>query len=160
MSEEVLATTPEFSFELRPTPVPGDLRISWRLSVLLLMLFNSRGKKASLAKLHMLSDAVRSVAARKHLETIISTGSAPPTWRVRVEPAFGRAVDFLIGERFANWIHVGNGAGLELTDKGVQAAKALQKIPDALSGESEFLTHAAKQLFEAVVARVLLRRSS
>ena len=62
-----------FSFRARPLPVPGDLRINWRLAVILLMLENSRAKRASLAKLHVLNEAVRSRTARATLESILDS---------------------------------------------------------------------------------------
>ena len=53
-------TSRRFSFRRRPTPVPADLRIAWRVSLILLMLLASRSNRASLAKLHILNDAIRS----------------------------------------------------------------------------------------------------
>jgi hypothetical protein len=40
-----------FTFTNRPDPVPGDLRMTWGIAVLILMLFYSRGKKSNFQKL-------------------------------------------------------------------------------------------------------------
>jgi hypothetical protein len=44
-------------FELlaRPEPLPGDLRLAWGLALVLLILGRSRGKRASLQKLHFMA---------------------------------------------------------------------------------------------------------
>ena len=72
-----------FSFTSRPVPVPGDLRINWRLAVILLMLDSSRAKRASLAKLHLLNDAVRSPQSLAKLNDILIGAGDPLSWRSR-----------------------------------------------------------------------------
>lgn len=56
-----------FVFKRRPAPVPGDLRPAWRIALILLILFQSRQKKASLRKLHVISWAARSPINRAAL---------------------------------------------------------------------------------------------
>ena len=97
-----LHTDRNFNFERKPSPVPGDLRIGWRLPLTLLMLNSSRGKSASLAKLNLLNDALRSQNSREKLGKIIRGEVPHIEWRMRVEPAFGRNVDLMIGRRLAS----------------------------------------------------------
>jgi hypothetical protein len=54
-----------FIFKSRPSPVPGDLRPTWRIALILLILINSRSKKASLRKLHVVSWAARTAVNRE-----------------------------------------------------------------------------------------------
>jgi hypothetical protein len=96
--DEVLPETATFSFRSRPGSVPGDLRISWRLAVVLLILKYSRSKRASLPKLHLLNDAIRSKSAMEKLAEIVTGNRSVQDWRIRVEPALGRALDFARGE--------------------------------------------------------------
>ena len=149
-----LPSAERFSFVRRPTPVPGDLRIVWRLSVVLLMVGTSRGNKASLAKLNVLNEALRSPAAMGRLESIIAGKEVPSSWRVRVEPALGRAIDFVVGEKLADWTELSQRAGLALTQAGIKAFESIQKS-DALAGEKEFLAGPAKRVTEALVSTLV-----
>jgi hypothetical protein len=81
-----------FSFQRRPTPVPGDLRIAWRVALILTMLSGSRSHRASLAKLHILNDAVRSDQHDRLKAVLDGTHTSLP-WNFRVEPAFARAIE-------------------------------------------------------------------
>jgi hypothetical protein len=147
-----------FSFVRRPVPVPGDLRIVWRLSLLLMMLGTSRSKKASLVKLHVLNDAVRSRAAVANEKNMRHTGTLAPHWRVRVEPALGRAIDFLVGEKLAAWIELSNRTGLQLTASGIKAAEVLLNNDTAMREERTFLEVVAKDVTESVVTALLSSR--
>jgi hypothetical protein len=60
-----------FSFVARPEPVAGDLRMSWGISVLLLSLLYSRGKKGSFQKLQFLAHAVRIPEGREDVRALL-----------------------------------------------------------------------------------------
>ncbi|UWQ75186.1 hypothetical protein [Leisingera sp. M658] len=145
-----------FVFRERPKPCAGDMRISWRISVTLLALFHSRGKKASFAKLHVLNDALRSQASREKLEAILEERIPAYTWRLRVEPAFTRALDFLVGEGFADWSVSSNRTTLSLTEKGIEAAKEIDSIGDVLVDERPFMKGLAVKITEGIVQKMLL----
>ncbi|WP_395172680.1 hypothetical protein [Roseibium alexandrii] len=145
-----------FSFERKPSPVPGDLRIGWRLPLTLLMLHNSRGKRASLAKLNLLNDALRSEKSREKLSKIIRGETALIEWRMRVEPAFGRNVDLLTAGQLADW-RVSNGkAAIFLTDEGKEVAKKLEDDDDSFVVEKAFLREFSGQITEGFVTQILL----
>lgn len=146
-----------FSFRRRPVPVPGDLRIAWRVALILAMLANSRSNRASLAKLHILNDAVRS-GREERLQTILS---GPPTvapWNLRIEPAFARAIDFVVGENLATWTKATGRAALQLTKTGIDAASAVMGVDDALIDERAAIAELAKQITETSVAALLGER--
>lgn len=150
-----LPAVERFSFVRRPVPVPGDLRIVWRLALILLMLRSSRSNKASLAKLHVLNSALRSSAARQRLNNIIASVEAPSNWRLRVEPALGRAIDFLAGEKLAEWTEVSERSGLALTAAGVTAADGILGNKDVLVVEKDFLGATARKVTEALVSSLV-----
>lgn len=81
-------TDRNFSFERKPSPVPGDLRIGWRIPLTLLMLNHSRGKRASLAKLNLLNDALRSERSRGKLSKIIRGDGRPLSSVLHRRPAY------------------------------------------------------------------------
>ena len=145
----------DFVFARKPKPVPGDLRISWRVSVTLLALHHSRGRQASFAKLHMLNDALRSEASKQKLVDMIEGRLPYVFWRMRVEPAFSRNLDFLVGEGLAQWKISSGRTSLELTAKGKQAAKAIDDFPEALLGERSFLSTWGKQITERFLQTVI-----
>lgn len=149
-------TDRDFSFERKPSPVPGDLRIGWRIPLTLLMLNYSRGKKASLAKLNLLNDALRSEGSRKKLGKIISGETALIEWRMRVEPAFSRNVDLLMGGQLAEWMVVNGKAAIRLTDKGKTIAKKLEDDEESFVTEKAFLREFSSKITEGFVTQILL----
>jgi hypothetical protein len=148
-----------FSFQRRPTPVPGDLRIAWRVPLILLMLAASRSNRASLAKLHVLNDAIRSNQVGRLRDATDADAKILP-WNLRVEPAFARAIDFVVGERLAEWTKSGGRASLQLTTTGLAAAEGIDKIPDALEQERAIIGEYAKKLTEARVSILLGERAT
>nr|WP_321361956.1 hypothetical protein [uncultured Hyphomonas sp.] len=126
------------------------------MSVTLLALLHSRGKKASFAKLHVLNDALRSQASQDKLEAILEDRAPPYIWRLRVEPAFSRALDFLVGEGFADWSVSSNRTTLKLTETGTKAAKEIDSLDDVLVKERIFLKGWATRISESFVQRILL----
>ncbi len=143
-----------FSFQRRPIPVPGDLRIAWRVALILLMLNHSRANRASLAKLHILNDTIRS-EKYQHLKTMVSGAQASLPWNLRVEPAFARAIDFVVGERFATWTKANGRAALQLTKHGLEAAGSVAALEDALVLERTVIEEYAKTITEGMVATLL-----
>ena len=143
-----------FSFQRRPTPVPGDLRIVWRVALILVMLGSSRSSRASLAKLHILNDAVRSDQHDRLKEVLAGVHRKQP-WSFRVEPAFARAIDFVVGEKLAIWTKATGRAALQLTKIGVGAAEAVMSLEDALVTERAIASDLAKMITETMVATLL-----
>jgi hypothetical protein len=151
---EIELTPGRFSFSRRPVPVPGDLRIAWRVALILLMLGHSRSNRASLAKLHIMNDAIRS-DRHSRLIPVASGHHTVPAWNFRVEPAFARAIDFVIGENLATWTKATGRAALQLTKSGTAAAKSVMGLEDALSEERAIVSELAKTITETTVAGLL-----
>ena len=146
-----------FSFQRRPTPVPGDLRIAWRVALILIMLGCSRSNRASLAKLHILNNAVR---PEHHLRPSIAAYDLEEDLHrdFRVEPAFARAIDFVVGERFATWTKASGRAALQLTKAGIAAAGSVMALDDALVIERAVISKLARSTTENAVAGLLGER--
>jgi hypothetical protein len=133
------------------------MRIAWRVSLILLMLAASRSSRASLAKLHILNDAIRSNQVGRLSEAIDAAAKVLP-WNLRVEPAFARAIDFVIGERFADWTKTGGRASLQLTQRGLTAAAEIEKVDGVLEQERAIVSDHAKKLTEIRVSALLCER--
>lgn len=136
------------SFRVRPVSVPGELRISWRLAVVVLMLEGCRKQRASLVKLHVLNDAVRSADSAQQLRRVLRDELPSSFWRTRVEPAFGRALDLAVGSGLVSWIQTTHGAGLKLTDRGKEAVAAVRKLDGVLEHEKTVLAELSPKLTE------------
>ena len=130
-----------FSFTERPTPLPGDLRPAWRVSLILLMLFNSRGQKATFQKLHLLNSACRSKDTRNAFFRYTQGEVRKDEIIPRVEPSLIRAVNLARGEGL---IEVEKGRNLKLTPKGQQVAIQLNAIEDCMAVEKQFLRAVGK----------------
>jgi hypothetical protein len=144
-----------FSFRRRPVAVPGDLRIEWRVSVVILMLGFSRSKQASLAKLHILNDAVRAPRTAALLDLLIKPHSGRTPWTFRIEPAFGRAIDFVVGDGLAAWTTTADRSALQLTAKGAAVFEVLKREKDVLATERDALSVYAKSMTEGLVSAVI-----
>src|SRR5687767_3185407 len=87
-----------FIFKRRPSPLPADLRPRWRVSLLLLILFHSRGQKASLQKLHVMNWALHSECTRGLLLRFAEGRIPKDSLIPRIEPSLTRAIDLAMAE--------------------------------------------------------------
>lgn len=126
-----------FTFRKRPTPLTGDLRPAWRMSLVLLMLLHSRGKKATLQKLHVLNSACRSMGTRNDFLRYVQGKARKDEIIPRVEPSLNRALNLARGEGL---VEIENGKNIKLTPAGLKLAKRLDETPDCLDVEKAFLT--------------------
>lgn len=149
-------TAEQFSFVHRPIPIPGDLRLSWRIPILLLMLEYSRQRKASLIKLHVLNDAIRSSSSTDRLRQILSNQLPAKFWQPRIEPAFARAIDFASGDGFVTWINTTNGPGLSLLTKGKVAISKIIEMPEVLVNEKQVISDLADTVTERTAKSLLV----
>jgi hypothetical protein len=143
--------TGPFSFNARPEPVAGDLRMSWGIAVLLLSLLNSRGKKGSFQKLQFLAHAVRIAEGRDDVRALLQGKLRPSDISVRVEPWLNRAVSFAHALKL---VSVDKGKSVSLTVKGAEIANAITKNPDVLSDERAFLGEVAPKLTESLLTKI------
>jgi hypothetical protein len=143
--------TGPFSFNARPEPVAGDLRMSWGIAILLLSLLNSRGKKGSFQKLQFLAHAVRIPEGRDDVRALLQGKLRPSDISVRVEPWLNRAVSFAYALKL---ISVDNGKSVSLTDKGIEIANTIANGPDVLSEERAFLREIAPKLTEGLLTKI------
>jgi hypothetical protein len=149
---DLLPNAKTFTFTERPISVPGDLRIAWRLGLVILILNGCRGKKASLPKLHLLVDALKSPAMTMRLRSTLEGSSPLSQTRLRIEPALGRALDLAVGEGL---LTVESGPAYRLTPKGRDAASHLIQDHAIFGSEKGFLDSSGMKVSEAFVTRVV-----
>jgi hypothetical protein len=141
----------QFVYTPRPNPVPGDLRMSWGISILVLALYYSRGKKSNFQKLQFLAHAVRVGEGREEVRGLLSGKYRPVEVSVRVEPYLNRAVSFAHSLRL---VEIDKGTALSLTAAGARVAMELENTSDLLEEERQFLREVAPKMTEALMRRV------
>lgn len=144
--EEGRAVVPEldvaFIFRRRPVALPGDLRPTWRIGLLVLLLSQCcRQQRSSLTRIHVLNWAARSEANHADLTALIANKLSPDQLIVRFDPACNRAIDFAIGEGQLKRV---DGSRIELTESGKALADEISKDSELYVTEKR-LTGAIKQ---------------
>jgi hypothetical protein len=140
-----------FTYTARPDPIPGDLRMSWGMAILILALFYSRARKSNFLKLQFLAHSVRIPEGRDEVRGLLSGESRPADVSVRVEPSLNRAVALAHALRF---VKIEKGTAISLTDQGVKMAEAILNKGDILSEERQFLGEVAPRMTDALMKRV------
>lgn len=126
-----------FSFQRRPRDLPGDLRVAWRVALVVLILGESSvGKKASLRKLHALNWICHSGDHRNRFLSIVEGRALPDDLLIRIEPSLNRAIDFAVGEGLVEWI---KGNRIKLTEKGITFLQKIAADEGCMVDEIQFL---------------------
>lgn len=140
-----------FSYTARPDPVPGDLRMSWGISVLVLALFFSRAKKSNFQKLQFMIHAVRLPEGRDEVRGLLLGMYRPNEVSVRVEPSLNRAVAMAHALKL---VTIAKGTTISLTDAGKRIAEDIAKGNDTLMEEIAFLQEVAPRITDVLMKRV------
>lgn len=141
----------DFSVTRRPEPIPGDLRLGWGVSLLLLVLASSHGQRCSLQKIHFLAHLSRTATSRRHMREVLTRRRGPVDLSVRIEPWVNRAAAFAAA---SGLVHVRNGKALALSEEGKKAVAAIRN-EKLLEDEVSFLQDVGKLTTERVVERIM-----
>ncbi|MBR9973877.1 hypothetical protein [Magnetospirillum sulfuroxidans] len=145
------AFTGDFTVTERPEPIPGDLRIGWGQSLLLLVLASSRGMRCSLQKVHFLVHLSRTARSREETREVLARKRSPAALSVRIEPWVNRAAAFSKGNGL---VETKDGKSLSLTEAGKAAVKAIRSA-GVLSEEAAFLDEVGRFTTEQVVDSIM-----
>jgi hypothetical protein len=146
----------EFIFGRRPVALPGDLRPTWRIGLLTLLLSQCcRQQRSSLTRLHVLNWAIRSEANHEDLTALIGGKLSPDALVVRFDPAFNRAIDFAIGEGLVRRV---DGSRIELTDAGKAFAEEISKDSNVYVPEKNVANLIGQRVSEALVDNIFGKR--
>jgi len=148
--------TIRFSFSERPGTIPPDLRPVWRIAVLLLILNSSRGKHASLKRLHVLNWAIRTPESRKQFATRMDPQAPQHGATIRFEPGLGRALVLAEAEGL---IQITRGATAQLTNRGRQIADEIEACDACLSEERQFMHEVGIHILEKDIDPLLTMES-
>lgn len=141
-----------FLFQRRPLSLPEDLRPSWRIALIVLLMSGCcRGGKSSRARLHVLSWSARSSESLQDLLAATTGDLNPRALVVRVDPFLDRAIDFAIGECLIESI---GGKGLRLTNTGKAFATEIGGKADIFVLEKSFIQAVGHKVTEDVVTKM------
>jgi hypothetical protein len=154
MASSFLDTLLDGPFELRsrPEPMPGDLRLAWGIALVVLILGSSRGKRASLQKLHFMAHSARTRDAREEATRVLENRRPTSAIVIRVEPWVNRALAFARG---AKLIALEGGSHAKLTSDGVSLFEEISSVESVLSEEKEFLDTLGLRATERAIERIM-----
>ena len=138
-----------FALTPRPEPVAGDLRRAWGIALIIMILGKSRGKRASLQKLHFLGHTARTRKTRQEAQEVFLGERRTSDLVVRVEPWLNRALAFAKG---AGLIELEKGRSARLTDIGL---RALYEQSSMCAEEKAFLETVATKATESTIEKIM-----
>lgn len=141
--EELFASAPPAVFTRRNEAIPGDLRITWRLSLLCLLLQRFRGNKATLEHLHILWWAIRSDETRRLFLRWFVGDKRPDEIIVRFDPSLSVTVDLALG---SGLVRVTSTGSIDLSSGGNALATDLWLEGELLSDEKAFLSKLPRKM--------------
>jgi hypothetical protein len=139
-------------FTIRPIPVPGELRLPWKLALVLLIVGYSRGKRASIQKLHSLNHFIRTSGNRERILAVAKGTRPSESLVVRFDPALTRALDLARGEGL---VEINSTGRVQLTTSGEDVLKAIDSDEELLTAEKEMLRAVATWATEQEIKRIL-----
>jgi hypothetical protein len=141
-----------FEIRTRPEPIPGDLRRAYGIAIIILILGRSRGKQASLQKLHFLAHSVRTEESRSMARQVFSGDVRPVDLVIRVEPWVNRAIAFAKGD---NLLELKKGRNAKLTERGMKIFEELTERDAVLVAEKAFIDQIASRATEGAIDRIM-----
>lgn len=146
--EELFASAPGAVFSRRNDAIPGDLRITWRLSVLCLVLQRFRSNRSTLENLHTMWWAIRSVESRNLFLRWLDGDKRPDEIIVRFDPSLALTVDLALGSGLASRTSTGS---IGLTPAGLALAGELWSYTDVLAEEKVFISKLPRSLTQSAL---------
>ncbi|MFB4298181.1 hypothetical protein [Actinomadura sp. NTSP31] len=140
------------TFVRRPDPVPGDLRLGWRFSALVLILSRCRGNSATLQQTHFIGWALRSREARDVVRHVLRGDKQPEDLLVRYDPVFTRTI--AIAEK-ESLIVRNTRQVLVLTLPGLLLANKIWAREDIMVAEKEFLELFPRRMTQKYVRELI-----
>lgn len=140
------------SFRARPDPIPGDLRLAWRLTALSLVLHRCRAYTAHAAHLHLLVSALRSPTIQGVILRSLSGGSTPHDFVVRFDPSLTRTISLAVATEL---VERTPSLTYKLTPGGRVLAESVLADRSILVQEKKFLDRLPRRISQRSLRAVL-----
>lgn len=126
----------EIRIKNRPSPVPYNYRITYKISQILLIIYTTTGKRAcSLLSIHILSVALSSLEEQRKLINYLKEQESG-NFLIRFDPAVDRAINFAIAEKL---LFKQKNGKLKLIKLGLEFIEDIKKNNDLFIFEKDFL---------------------
>lgn len=155
--KNILDSLPEksFTFNKLPSPIPPDLRPSWKIGIICLILHVlSLGNKASPKKLLTITYLLSTEERLKTLKNLEIKDLLEHKPAIRFDPSVDRAIDMGLAEQLFT---LEPNKNVKLTEKGISFSKAIQKNGLLFELEKDAISHFSKKTFSERNIDILLK---
>lgn len=139
------------AFTRRNDAIPGDLRISWRLTVVCLLLGRFRADRARSQHLHTLWWAIRSRSSRDLIVRWFEGRPAPDEIIVRFDPSLATTIDLAVGQGL---VGVERDGTLKLAASGKGLADSVWADDRVLLDEKSFLEKLPRRISQRAMTEM------
>lgn len=140
------------AFAERPDPIPGDLRLGWRLASFALILARCHANTANMEQIHLLAWALRSKDSRDTLVRWFEKRKSPDDFIVRYDPSLSRTIAIAIAvglaRRNANQT-------ISLSEGGIALASNVWSEAGVMRTEKEFLEKLPRKISQKAVREIM-----
>lgn len=152
MNKNTYLTNNDIVFEPKAEAVPFNYRISYKVSLICLIIGKCCGKKGcSAIKLQMINAAVNTASARKELLSLTNQVSVMEVTLVRFDPAISRALNYAMSDELI--FQQGNGL-FRLKDKGKLLMQTICEDNELMIIEKVFFHKLSNKLTEEIVESI------
>lgn len=138
-------------FQRRARAFPADLRRSWRIPLVLLVVDSCWGHSATRTQLHVLGSALLRPDVRSSLSRLLNEGV--PDWApIRFDPALDRAIDLAVGSGLLAEQATGR---FVLTEPGNSIVEQIRSEENVLRGEREAIEGLPRRFSHTDATRLL-----
>ena len=139
-------------FNSKADAVPFNYRISYKVSLICLIIGKCCGKKGcSATKLQMINAAVSTSKSRKELLGFINDALITEVTLIRFDPAISRAINYALADNLI--YHQANGL-FRLVDKGKELVENIYKDIELMNVEKNFFRELSNRLTEDIIESI------
>jgi len=136
-------------FDCKADAVPFNYRISYKVSLICLIIGKCCGKKGcSSTKLQMINAAVSTSKGRIELLDLIDGRLITEVTLIRFDPAISRAINYALTD---DLIYSQANGLLRLADKGKELVKSIYKDTELMIVEKDFFSELSNGLTEDII---------
>lgn len=139
-------------FDSKADAVPFNYRISYKVSLVCMIIGKCCGKKGcSAIKLQMINASINSSKHKKELLSLVEGGLISEVTLIRFDPAISRAINYALADDLI--YQQGNGL-FRLTDKGKKLIEEIYKDQGLMSVEKNLFEELSNKITEDIIAGI------
>lgn len=138
-------------FDAKPDAVPYNYRISYKVSIICLMIYKCCGRRGcSLIKMHIIASALADSRFYKKLMKFLDS-NLQREFIVRFDPALNRALEYALADKLV--VQQANGS-YKLSVDGKSLAKEISEDKEILCNEKQILDDISLKLSEEKIKEI------